>query len=58
LESVWAKQFTSDVEDAAEEPTTCRKSDVRHAAMENPQESNAIHGRIRNTPAKEHVSLF
>jgi hypothetical protein len=56
LENAWAKPFTSDVEDAAEEPTTYRKNDAQLAATENPQKSGAIRGKTRNSPAKEHVS--
>jgi len=58
LESAWAKPFTFDVEDAAEEPTTCRKNAARHVATENPQKSDAIRGKTRNAQAKEHASLY
>ncbi len=56
MESVWAKPFTFDVEDAAEEPTTCRRNAVQHVVTENPQKSGAILGKTRKLLAKEHVS--
>ena len=57
MESAWAEPFTFDVEDAAEEPTMCRKSDAQRAATENPQKSGAFRGKTRNLLAKEHASL-
>ena len=58
MESAWAEPFTFDVEDAAEEPTTCKESDAQRVATENPQKSGAIRGRIRNLLAKEYASLY
>jgi hypothetical protein len=56
LESAWAKPFIFDVEDAAEEPTTCRGNVAQHVAMANPQKLGAIRGKTRKSPAKESVS--
>lgn len=56
MESAWAEPFIFDVEDAAEEPTACRKSDAQRVATVNPQKSGAIRGRIRNLLAKEYAS--
>lgn len=56
MESAWAKPFIFDVEDAAEEPTTCTKNAVPHVATENPQRLGAIRGKTRKLLAKESVS--
>jgi hypothetical protein len=57
LESAWAKLFTFAVEDAAEEPTTCRKKDAPPAATENPQKSDATHGKTKKSQAKEYAKM-
>ena len=57
MESVWVKPFICGVEDAAEEPTMCRKNAVLHVATENPQRLSAIRGRTRNLLAKEYANL-
>jgi len=56
LESAWAEPYIFDVEDAAEEPTTCRKSDAQRVATENPQKLGAIRGKTRNLLAKEYAN--
>ena len=56
MESAWVEPFTFDVEDAAEEPTTSKKSDAQLVAMENPQKSGSIRGKTRNPMAKEYAS--
>jgi len=58
LESAWAEPFTFDVEDAAEELTTCRKSVAQRVATENPQILGTFRGKTRNLLAKEHGSLY
>lgn len=56
MESAWAKQFISDVEGAAEEPTTCRKKDAPPAATENLQKSDVTHGKTKKLQAKEYAN--
>ena len=56
MENAWAEPFTFDVEDAAEEPTTYRKSVAQRVAMESPQKSGSIRGKTRNPMAKEYAS--
>jgi hypothetical protein len=53
LENAWAKPSTFDVEDAAEEPTMCRKKDALRVAMAIPQKLGAIRGKTRKSLAKE-----
>jgi hypothetical protein len=57
LENAWAKQSILDAEDAAEEPTTCRKKDAPPAATENPPKSDATHGKTKKSQAKEYANL-
>jgi len=44
----WAKPFTSDAEDAAEEPTTWLRNVVQPAVMENHRALDVTLGRTRN----------
>lgn len=56
MESAWAGPFIFDVEDAAEEPTVCRKSDAQRVATGSPQKLGTIRGKTRNLLAKEYAS--
>ena len=47
LEGEWEKPSTSDADDAAEEPTTLRKSSVQPAATEHPPRSGGTPGKLR-----------
>jgi len=47
LDGEWEKPSTSDADDAAEEHTTLRKSNVQPAATEHPTKLGGTHGRLK-----------
>jgi len=47
LDGAWEKPSTFDADDAAEEHTTLKKSNVQRAATEHPPKLGDTHGRLR-----------